>query len=77
MKIKNVINDFEWVIRILESAETNLQMDCVMNCFNLWEKKYDNEKFSKKELSVINRLHTNYWYLYKNKNYKLLKNQGS
>ena len=74
MKIKNVIYDFEWVIRVLESAETNLHMDCVMNCFNLWKKKYYNEKFSEKEISVIERLHNNYWYLFKNKKYQLLNN---
>jgi hypothetical protein len=73
MKIKDVVKDFEWVIRVLESAETKTQMECVMNCFNLWETKYNTGSFSGTESNVIKRLKGNFWALFKNKSLKLIK----
>ena len=38
---KNIVSsEFEWVIRILDSAESESQMGVVQNCFSVWEKKY-------------------------------------
>jgi hypothetical protein len=73
VKFKDVIKDFEWVIRVLESAETKTQMECVMNCFNLWETKYDTDGFSQIESNTIRRLKGVYWSSFKNKDLKLFK----
>jgi hypothetical protein len=42
--IANVIYDFEWVLRVLESSRDESHMDCTLKCFYLWEKKYSNSK---------------------------------
>jgi hypothetical protein len=74
MRINEAIKDFEWVVRVLESAETKLQMESVMNCFNLWEVKYRRENFSETESSIVRRLKSNYWSLFKQKDSTLVKN---
>jgi hypothetical protein len=74
MRISDAIKDFEWVVRVLESAETRTQMKSVMSCFNLWELKYRRDKFTEVEDKTIRALKSNYWSLYKNKNLTLLKN---
>jgi hypothetical protein len=73
MKIKDVIKDFEWVIKVLESAETKIQMESVMNCFKSWETKYHKEIFSETESNTIKKLKGNYWSLFKNKLTSLVK----
>lgn len=67
-----VINDFNWVIRILNSVDDLNQMKVVSKCFELWESKHIKNGMSKVEKSFINDLRKKYWSLFKNKNSKLL-----
>ena len=62
--LANVIYDFEWVLRVLESSRDESHMDCTLKCFYLWEKKYSNSK----EKKLIIKLKNNFWGLFKNKN---------
>lgn len=41
------LNDYNWVLRTLESTETKKQLDSVENLFDLWKKKYNSKKFNK------------------------------
>ena len=66
--LKNAFQDFEWIIRVLESAKSKTQMDTVLKCFELWEKKHVGDHLTTGELSTINRLKSNFWATYKNKN---------
>jgi hypothetical protein len=59
--IAKAIYDFEWVLRVLESSKDEIHMDCVLECFYLWEKKYSH-------LKVSSKLKNNFWVLFKNKN---------
>ena len=66
--LKNAFQDFEWIIRVLESAKSKTQMDTVLKCFELWERKHIGNHLTISELSTINRLKSNFWATYKNKN---------
>ena len=37
VNLKTAFYEFEWVIRVMKSAETKNQLDVVYKCFNLWE----------------------------------------
>lgn len=64
---KMVFSEFEWVIRVLDSAETQNQMDVVQNCFSVWEKKHTLKKLNPEETKLINYLRSKYWAKFKNK----------
>ena len=68
MLTANDFQDFEWLIRVLESAKSKTQMDTVLKCFELWEKKHFGNHLTISELSTMNRLKSNFWDTYKNKN---------
>jgi hypothetical protein len=72
LNVKLALKDFEWVIRVLKSAQTKNQMDVVYNCFLSWEKKYTKEIVSNTELTIINRLRSIFWASFKNKNSKFV-----
>jgi hypothetical protein len=72
LNVKLVLNDFEWVLRVLKSAQTKSQMEVVYNCFVSWEKKYTKEIVSSTELTTINRLKSIFWAAFKNKNLKFV-----
>ena len=68
LNLKNAFQDFEWLIRVLESAKSKTQMDTVLKCFELWERKHFGNHLTMSEQSTINRLKSNFWATYKNKN---------
>ena len=73
MKTTNIFFDFDWVIRVLESSETSSQLDCVLNCFKLWETKHcDNIKDIKSRV-IIKELKSQFWALFKNKSIKCIR----
>ena len=43
----NFINDYDWVLKNLESSKTKNQLYSVENLFELWKKKYNSKKFNK------------------------------
>jgi hypothetical protein len=67
LNLKNAFQDFEWLIRILESAKSRTQMDTVLICFELWERKHFRNYLTISEQSTMNRLKSNFWATYKNK----------
>ena len=68
LNLKNAFQDFEWLIRVLESAKSQTQMDAVLKCFELWERKHFGNHLTISEQSTMNRLKSNFWATYKNKN---------
>ena len=72
LNYNTVINDFNWVIRILNSVDDGNQLRVVSKCFELWEVKHIKKGMSKVEKSFINDLRKKYWSLFKNKNAKFL-----
>ena len=72
MNIKTAIKDFEWVLRVLESSETEYHMDCANKCFLLWEKKHIDNSVTSSDSKVLYRLRDNFWSLFKNKNSKFV-----
>ena len=68
MDVKNVFSDFDWVIRVLKSSETSGHLDCVLNCFKLWESKY-----SREDKKTIKYLRLEFWTLFKNKSTRVPK----
>jgi hypothetical protein len=64
---KSVFNEFEWVIRVLDSAESEKQMDVVLNCFSVWQKKHTFKKLKADEILFLNALCSKYWARFKNK----------
>jgi hypothetical protein len=39
INLKDTFEDFIWIIKVLDSSTSEDQMECVKNCFYLWEKK--------------------------------------
>jgi len=70
VNLKTAFYEFEWVIRVMESAETKHQLDVVYKCFHLWEQKHVSKNITKVELNKINSLRSNFWVMFKNKNIK-------
>ena len=69
--IKLAIQDFEWVIKILESSEDESHMKTTLKCFSLWDSKYSDSGLTRLELDVLDKLKFNFWSLYKDKNSKI------
>ncbi len=70
MEIKNFVDfvtDFEWVMKILDSSETNDQVKISHNCFSLWEKKHLTSCDSFDDMQTMNDLRKKFWAKYKNK----------
>lgn len=67
---KKIIEDFEWVMKILESAQSEQQMEVVERCFRLWELKHITDRVSVLDMTSINNLRRNFWVSFKNKNFK-------
>jgi hypothetical protein len=67
LNYRNANEDFDWVIRVLNSSETNSQLNVANKCFQLWEKKYVNEKLTKIEKFFVSNLRSKYWALFKTK----------
>lgn len=67
MNRDTVINDFNWVIKILDSSENKEHMDTTLKCFNLWEDKYVSKSLSKSDKKIITELKDKFWVKFKNK----------
>jgi len=73
VETKNIFSDFDWVIRVLESSETSNQLDCVLNCFKLWETKHCDGIKNLKNRVIIKDLRAQFWALFKNKSARCRK----
>lgn len=70
LTFKKIIGDFEWVMKVLESAQSKKQMEVVERCFRLWELKHITDRVSVLDMISINNLRRNFWVSFKNKNIK-------
>lgn len=70
LTFKKIIEDFEWVMKVLESAQSKNQMEVVEKCFRLWELKHITDRVSVLDMVSINNLRRNFWVSFKNKNVK-------
>jgi hypothetical protein len=70
LTFKKIIGDFEWVMKVLESAQSKNQMEVVEKCFRLWELKHITDRVSVLDMVSINNLRRNFWVSFKNKNVK-------
>jgi hypothetical protein len=67
MEKSSVINDFKWVIKLLDSSESEEQMDTTLKCFNLWENKHVDKSPNTKDKKIICELRSSFWSKFKNK----------
>jgi hypothetical protein len=67
MNITSAINDFKWVIKILDSSESKEHMDTSLRCFNLWENKHVDRSLTTNDKQVISELKSKFWSKFKNK----------
>jgi hypothetical protein len=59
--LKSAINDYKWVVRILESSETKEHLSCTEKCFNLWDNKHLSSGTNSIEKRFLIRLRNNFW----------------
>lgn len=67
MNKSTAINDFKWVIKILNSSESKEHMDTTLRCFNLWENKHVDRSLTNNDKKIITELKSNFWSQFKNK----------
>jgi len=67
INLKDTFEDFIWIIKVLDSSTSEDQMECVKNCFYLWEKKHLSQVNSVQDARSLNRLRGYFWAKFKNK----------
>jgi hypothetical protein len=67
MNITSVINDFKWVIKVLDSSESEEHMDTTLKCFSLWENKHVDKSLTTNDKKLITELKDKFWTKFKNK----------
>lgn len=67
MDTNTLMNDFRWVIKILDSSINEDHMGATLKCFNLWESKYSRKDLSSKDKKVIDELRHRFWVKYNTK----------
>ena len=65
--MKSALNDYKWVVRILNSSETKEHLECSEKCFNLWDDKYLPPELVGLENRFLRRLRNNFWSNYHQK----------
>lgn len=73
MDLNSAINDFDWVLKILDSSKNISHMDTSMKCFTLWESKYNNPSLNQHDSKVITELKKSFWNMFNRK----IKNIGT
>ena len=67
MNRTTLINDFQWVIKVLNSSESKEHMDTTLKCFSLWENKHVDKTLTTKDKQMISELRSTFWSKFKNK----------
>jgi hypothetical protein len=67
INMKSALNDYKWVVRILNSSETKEHLECTEKCFNLWDEKYLPPEVIGLEKRFLRRLRNNFWSSYHQK----------
>lgn len=66
-KLTSALNDYKWVVRILDSSETKEHLECTEKCFNLWDKTYSLVDLNNDERKFLRRLRNYFWSKYHQK----------
>jgi hypothetical protein len=67
INMKSALNDYKWIVRILNSSETKEHLECTEKCFNLWDDKYLPPEITGLEKRFLRRLRNNFWSSYHQK----------
>jgi len=59
--ITSALNDYKWVVKILNSSETKEHLECTEKCFNLWDVKYLSSDINGIEHKFLKRLRNYFW----------------
>lgn len=59
--LKTAINNYKWVVKVLESSQTREHLDCAEKCFNLWINNHLDKGVNKIENKFLKRLRNNFW----------------
>ena len=65
--LKSALNDYKWVVKILNSSETKEHLDCTEKCFNIWDNKHLLSGTNCIEKKLLRRLRNNFWSNYHQK----------
>jgi hypothetical protein len=71
MKIKSVVEDFRWVMKVLSTVETKSQLDTTLNCYKMWINKHLNVPLNEDENRLAKTMKSEFWAKFKNKNSKI------
>lgn len=67
MNRTTAVNDFKWVIKLLDSSESKEHMDTTLKCFTLWENKHVDKSLTTNDKRMITELRSNFWAKFRNK----------
>ena len=67
MNKTTAVNDFKWVIKLLDSSESKEHMDTTLKCFTLWENKHVDKSLTTNDKKIITELRSKFWSKFKNK----------
>ena len=72
INMKSALNDYKWVVRILNSSETKEHLECTEKCFNLWDNKYLPSEITVLEKRFLRRLRNSFWSSYHQKRISII-----
>jgi hypothetical protein len=67
MNRTTALNDFKWVIKLLDSSESKEHMDTTLKCFTLWENKHVDKSLTTNDKRIITELRSNFWSKFRTK----------
>lgn len=59
--LRVALDNYKWVVRVLNSSETREHLDCAEKCFNLWILKHLDSGTNKIENKFLMRLRNHFW----------------
>lgn len=59
--------ELAWVVKIIESSKTKDHLQIGLNCFFLWEAKFQSKYYNISNLSTYDYLKNKFWSVYKKK----------
>ena len=59
--LKMALDNYKWVVRVLQSSQTREHLDCAEKCFNLWINQHLESGVNKVENKFLMRLRNNFW----------------
>ena len=67
INLTTMVDEFEWVIRVLGSTNKGTQLNTALKCFLLWEKKYSEFCQNKHDKQLFNYAKKVFWKKYEKK----------